>query len=107
MNIDPNNLQNLVQRRVFDDPTGGMIQQRVIAQFTDFIQKPDLPKNDRQSLMELLLGIAMTIVSMSTHNQRFELRERQLTEDAKGHPQDRRDNTPIRLATAQDLYIEF
>jgi len=28
--IDPNNLQNLGQRRVFDDPSGGMIQGRFI-----------------------------------------------------------------------------
>jgi hypothetical protein len=28
--IDPNNLQNLVQRRVFDDPSGGIAQGRFI-----------------------------------------------------------------------------
>jgi hypothetical protein len=66
MNIDPNSLLNLVQRSVFDDPTGVMIQQRVMAQFTDFIQKTDLSKNSKQSLMELLVVIAMKFVSIWT-----------------------------------------
>jgi hypothetical protein len=107
MNIDPNSPQNLIQRRVFDDPTGGMIQQRVMVQFTDFIQKTDLSKSSRQSLMELLVVVAVKFVSIWTHDQRFEAGERQLIEEARRSPQDRRGNTPIKLATAQDLYIEF
>jgi hypothetical protein len=53
--IDPNNLQNLVQRRVFDHPSGGMIQGRFIRQFAQILERTDISEEHQLAVLELLI----------------------------------------------------
>jgi hypothetical protein len=51
--------------------------------------------------------LALKFVAVWTHDQRYEKRENELIEAARGKPVDRRKNEPMRLITAQDLYLDF
>jgi hypothetical protein len=105
--IDPDNLHNLVQQTVFEDPSGGMINGRIISQFTQFLSVSDLTEEERQQILELLIVIGMKFVAVWTHDGRYGKREAELMALATGKPVDRRKNEPMRLMTAQDLYLEF
>jgi hypothetical protein len=105
--IDPNNLQNLVQRRVFDDPSGGMIQGRFIRQFAEILKHTNLSEEDQLAVLELLIVVGLKFVAVCTHDKRYEDIEKRLIEEAKRQPVDLRKNEPMRIATAQELYLEL
>lgn len=105
--IDPNNLQNLVQRRVFDDPTGGMIQSRFIRQFAEILKRTDLSEEHQLAILELLIVVGLKFIAVWTHDKCYEDIEKRLIEEAKAQPVDQRKNEPMRIATAQELYLEL
>jgi hypothetical protein len=51
--------------------------------------------------------IALKFVSVWTHDHRYEVREREMITACEANPTDRRNNVPMRFASAQDLYIEW
>ena len=50
MEIDPRNLQNLVQRQMYEDPSGGIFNMRVMLQFFDMSSKSNMTEDERASL---------------------------------------------------------
>jgi hypothetical protein len=105
--IDPNNLQNLVQRKVFDDPSEGMIQGRFIRQFVEILSRTDLDEDQKSAVLELLIVVGLKFVSVWMHDHRYGQIEQKLVDDAVSNPVDLRKNQPMRISTAQELYIEF
>lgn len=107
MEIDAANLQNLVQRQMFADPTEGIFNKRIMLQFFQMAQQSNMTEKERADVFDLLHVIALKFVSIWTHNQRYDKRERELIAACEANPSDRRENKPMRFESAQDLYIEL
>jgi hypothetical protein len=105
--IDPNNLQNLVQRQMYDDPSGGTYNMRIMLQLFEMASQSEMSEDERASVFDLLHVISLKFASIWTHDHRYETREKELITAAEANPTDRRKNEPIRFASAQDLYIEL
>lgn len=84
-----------------------MILNRIIRQFVAMMQHSDIKEDDRKSIEELLVVIALKCLSIWRHDQRYEKYEGELITEAKKNPIDRRKPEPIVIATAQELWIEF
>jgi hypothetical protein len=107
MDIDPKNLQNLVQRQMFVDPTDGIFNKRIMLQFFQMVQQSNMTEKERGDVFDLLHVIALKFVSIWTHDQRYDKREKELIATCEANPSDRRENKPMRFESAQDLYIEL
>lgn len=107
MEIDATDLQNLVQRQVFEDPSGGIFNKRLMLQFFQMAQKTNMTEKERGDVFDLLHVITLKFVSVWTHNQRFDKREKEMIAASERDPIDRRQNIPMRIASGQGLYIEW
>lgn len=107
MEIDPNNLQNLVQRQMYEDPSGGVFNKRVMLQFFQMSANTNMTAVERASLFDLLHVIALKFASIWTINNRYETREKELVAATEAKPIDRRKNEPVRIGSGQDLYVEW
>jgi hypothetical protein len=107
MEIDAANLQNLAQRQMFEDPSGGIFNKRLMLQFFMMTQNTNMTEKERGDVFDLLHVTTLKFVSVWTHDQRFDKREKEMIAAAEGNPIDRRKNVPMRFATGQDLYIEW
>jgi hypothetical protein len=105
--IDARHLENLVQRQMFVDPTGGIFNKRIMLQFFQMAQQSELDEKQRAEVFDLLHVIALKFVSIWTHDQRYEKRQNELVAACEANPSDRRENKPVRFESAQDLYIEL
>ncbi len=108
MVIDPNNVQNIIHREVFSDPSPGYFEDRIVRQFSAMLGLSDLADKDRDSLFELLIVMALKFAAIWTHDDRYAELEKRLIAKAGDNPIDRRQiDVPIKITTAQGLYIEF
>ena len=107
MDIDATHLENLAQRQMFDDPSGGVFNKRIMLQFFMMAQNSNMTEKERGDVFDLLHVIALKFVSVWTHDQRFDKREKEMIAVSEADPVDRRKNVPMRFASAQDLYIEW
>jgi hypothetical protein len=107
MEIDATNLQNLVQRQMFVDPTEGIFNKRIMLQFFQMAQQSNMSEKERADVFDLLHVIALKFVSIWTHDKRYDKREKELIAACEANPSDRRENKPMRFESAQDLYIEL
>ena len=107
MEIDATHLENLAQRQMFDDPSGGIFNKRIMFQFFMMAQNSNMSEKERGDVFDLLHVIALKFVSVWTHDQRFEKRQNEMLAASEAQPVDRRINKPMRFASAQDLYIEW
>jgi hypothetical protein len=107
MEIDATNLQNLVQRQMFEDPSGGIFNKRLMLQFFQMAQQTNMTEKERGDVFDLLYVITLKFVSVWTHDQRFAKRETEMIAASEADPIDRRQNKPMRIASGQELYIEW
>ena len=107
MEIDATHLENLAQRQMSDDPSGGIFNKRIMFQFFMMAQNSNMSEEERGDVFGLLHVIALKFVSVWTHDQRFEKRQNEMLAASEADPVDRRINKPMRFASAQDLYIEW
>jgi hypothetical protein len=66
MEIDPKNLQNLVQRQMYEDPSGGVFNMRVMLQFFQMSENTNMTEGERASLFDLLHVIALKFAHHTT-----------------------------------------
>ncbi len=107
MEIDPNNLQNLVQRQMYEDPSGGIFNMRVMLQFFEMSSKSNMTEVERASLFDLLHVIAQKFAAIWSHDQRYAACENKMIAESESKPTDRRRNEPMRFKSGQELYIEL
>jgi len=107
MEIDANNLQNLVQRQMYEDPSGGTFNMRIMLQFAQISSNSDMTEDERASLFDLLHVIALKFAAIWGHDQRYKTRENEMIAECEAKPTDRRKNEPMRFKSGQELYIEF
>jgi hypothetical protein len=107
MEIDANNLHNLVQRQMYEDPSGGNYNMRVMLQFFQMSSNTNMTEDERAAVFDLLHVIALKFASIWTINNRYEIREKELVAATEAKPIDRRKNEPVRIGSGQDLYIEW
>src|ERR1017187_1798523 len=109
--IDPNNLQNMVQRKVFEDPSGGLINLRIMFALIHMSHQSDLDDNKKSEVFDLILITALKLTAVWQHLDRYSKLEDQLIKEAYEKPIDETENKflnkPVRLETAQNLYLEL
>jgi hypothetical protein len=107
MEIDATHLENLVQRQMFEDPSGGIFNKRIMLQFFQMAQNTNMPEKERADVFDLLHVITLKFVSVWTHDQRFDKKEKEMIAATEANPIDRRKNVPMRIVSGQELYIEW
>ncbi|GAC1668454.1 MAG: hypothetical protein NVS9B4_24380 [Candidatus Acidiferrum sp.] len=76
-------------------------------QFFQMAQKTYMSEKERGDVFDLLHVITLKFVSVWTHDQRFDKREKEMIATSEGDPIDRRQNKPMGIASGQELYIEW
>jgi hypothetical protein len=99
--------ENRVERPLFQDPSHGIFGKRIIQQFFELLQVSDMTEKERGDVRDLLYVIALKFVSIWTHDQCYDMFEKQLIAAAEANPCDRRENQPLKFKNAQTLYIEL
>jgi len=108
MEIDPNNLSKLVQRQIFVDPSGGIINKRIMFGITQlFMNGSDFTEKESQEMFNLLLVTSLKLTAVWKHKEAYVKLEDGLIATARAKPIDETQNVPVRLTTAQDLYLEL
>ena len=108
MEIDPNNLSKLVQRLMFVDPSDGIINKRIMFGISQlFMTGSDFTEKESQEMFNLLLVTSLKLVAVWKHKETYAKLEDELIAIARAKPIDETQNVPVRLTTAQDLYLEL
>jgi hypothetical protein len=97
MEIDATHLENLAQRQMFGDPSGGIFNKRTMFQFFMMAQNSNMSEKERGDVFDLLHVTALKFVSVWTHDQRFEKRQNETLAASEAEPVDRRINKPRAL----------
>ena len=105
--IDPNNLQNLVQRQIFFDPGDGQINLRIMLGIVQIVMASDLDDKKKSEVFDLVLVTALKLTAIYQHKDRCNRLEDELIVAAKAKPIEEGKNEPQRYATAQSLYLEL
>jgi hypothetical protein len=71
------------------------------------LKRTDLSEKHQIAILELLVVVGLKFIAVWTHDKRYEETEKRLIEEAKANAVDLRKNEPMRIATAQELYLEL
>ena len=105
MIIDPS---KMVMRTMLVDPTEGMINQRFLLALIMILNEgSDGTEKQRYELSNLIFTTGLKLIAVHGHIGRYGEIEDRLLAEAKANPIDLKSNDPKRIASAQDLYIEF
>lgn len=108
MDIDPNNLQKLIQRQIFQDITeGGVINLRIMLSLIQISHSSVLDDKHKQEVFQLIHVTALKLTAVWQHMDRFKKLESELVAKGQANPIDDSKNEPIRFDNPQALYLEF
>ncbi len=102
------NPSKMVMRTMLVDPTDGMINTRfVLALMMILNEGSDGSERERLELSNLIFTTALKLIAIYQHMKRYGEIEDRLLAEARANPIDFTTNNPNRVASAQELYIEF
>ena len=105
MPLDPS---RMVMRTMLVDPTEGMINTRfVLALIMILNEGSDGNERERLELSNLIFTTALKLIAIYQHMKRYGEIEDRLLVEARENPIDFTGQNQNRVASAQELYIEF
>ena len=106
--FDPSNVKDMVQRVMYVDPGGGMLNQRILtALWLMVLAGSDGTDKEKKETTDLILAITLKLTAVYQHRERYEKLEDDLVANARMNPITENRSEPIRLKTAQELYLEL
>jgi hypothetical protein len=100
--------KKLVQRQIFVDPTTeGVLNMRIMLSLVQVAHASDLSDQKKQEVFQLILVTALKLCGVWQHMDRYNKLEDELIKAAHENPIDESQNQPVRLATAQNLYLDL
>jgi hypothetical protein len=107
-NPPPGGPTRLVMRQIFSDPTEGRINQRILTTFFMLVlQYSNASDKEKSEVMDLIVVLCLKLVAVWKHKQNYDSLEDRMIAEARSNPVEAEATSPVRLKTAQDLYIEF
>jgi hypothetical protein len=101
-------MKDLVQRQMYVDPGGGMLNQRILTSLMLMVLTGS-NGNDKemQETTDLILAITLKLTADYQHMERYAKIEDEMIAEARANPITEDRTGPIRLKTAQELYLEL
>lgn len=108
MEIEPEKMKGMVQRLMYVDPGGGMLNQRILTALLLMVMAgSDGEEKEIFEVKDLILAITLKLTAMYQHRERYIKIEDGMLEEARRDPIVEDRTGPIRLKTAQELYLEL
>ena len=105
MSFDPT---KMIMRTMLVDPTEGVINTRFVLGLILLLNEgSDGKEKERLEVSNLIFTTALKLISIHQHIKRYGEIEDRLLAEARANPIDFTNTNPKRIASAQDLYIEF
>jgi hypothetical protein len=92
---------------LFVDPSDGPINIRIMLGLFQIILASDCTDKQKKEMFDLTLVTALKLCAVWHHMDRYNKQEDELMTSAYEKPIDQKENKPVRLATAQNLYLEL
>ena len=96
-----------VQWTLLEDPSEGLVMQRVVLQPQALLELSSLLPDKKAAIMRLIQVIAYKLVALWQHDQAFARIEAERIEASKKEVQDKRDGHQIKMKVIHQLWIEF
>ena len=97
-----------VSRQIFVDPTpNAVVQSRISLKAAEVLQVGNWSEDERHAAFNFSRLIALKLVAVWHHVDRYRRRQDELREEALRQPNDKDGTGTVRFVTAQDLYIEL